>query len=107
MSGSRVSEEDVNKVLLDKFGHTVFKSQLQKEAVMTIVKGDTLFIIFLDFYFYLSPTGKQDAFVSMPTGSGKSLCYQLPAVMKERSVAIVVSPLIALIKVSVARQSSD
>lgn len=59
------------------FGFSTFKGQ--QEAIISTLLG-----------------GK-DIFVLMPTGGGKSLCYQLPALISE-GTAIVVSPLIALMK---------
>lgn len=70
----------LSSVLKSVFGYDDFKSDIQKRATTAIYKG------------------KQDVYVCMPTGSGKSLCFQLPAIMKENKVAIVFSPLLALMK---------
>ncbi|XP_048675194.2 ATP-dependent DNA helicase Q5 isoform X3 [Caretta caretta] len=69
----------VQKTLKKIFGFDSFKTSLQESATMTVVKG------------------KNDVFVCMPTGAGKSLCYQLPAVLAV-GITIVISPLIALIQ---------
>lgn len=68
---------DMYKGLQHYFGFSEFKGR-QEEAISNLLAG-------------------RDTFVIMPTGGGKSLCYQLPAMISE-GVAIVVSPLIALMK---------
>ncbi|MFY8096477.1 MAG: DNA helicase RecQ [Flavobacterium sp.] len=70
-------EIDLYKELKKYFGFTQFKG-LQEQVVTSIISGHNTFVI-------------------MPTGGGKSLCYQLPALVLE-GTAIVVSPLIALMK---------
>lgn len=77
----------LTKCLKTVFKHSDFKSKLQKEAIECLCEG------------------KQDVFVSMPTGSGKSLCYQLPAVVAE-GITVVFSPLIALIQDQVSHLKS-
>ncbi len=68
---------DLHEALKKNFGFNKFKG-LQEIVIKSIMDGN-------------------DTFVVMPTGGGKSLCYQLPALIKE-GTAIVVSPLIALMK---------
>ncbi|MES2486638.1 MAG: RecQ family ATP-dependent DNA helicase, partial [Bacteroidota bacterium] len=71
------TEIDLHKELKKYFGFNKFKG-LQEGVVRSIISGNNTFVI-------------------MPTGGGKSLCYQLPALVLE-GTAIVVSPLIALMK---------
>src|SRR5687767_3250925 len=74
---SLYSSEQLHKALHNHFGFTKFKGE-QEKIIQSVIAG-------------------KDTFVIMPTGGGKSLCYQLPAVLLE-GVAIIVSPLIALMK---------
>ena len=70
-------DEELHDILKKKFGFSNFKG-LQKDIIKNILND-------------------KNGFVIMPTGGGKSLCYQLPALIKE-GTSIIVSPLIALMK---------
>ena len=71
------TDKEIHQTLKTIFGFDKFKGD-QLKIVKALLKG-------------------KDCFVIMPTGGGKSMCYQLPAMMKE-GTAIVISPLIALMK---------
>lgn len=75
--GLVLSDIDLHASLKKYFGFSKFKG-LQEKVITDIIQGKNTFVI-------------------MPTGGGKSLCYQLPALMLD-GMAIVVSPLIALMK---------
>jgi ATP-dependent DNA helicase RecQ len=78
---SFIQKMDIKKSLFDNlqtfFGFDNFKGE-QEPIITNILSGNNTFVI-------------------MPTGGGKSICYQLPALMSE-GTAIVISPLIALMK---------
>ncbi|XP_035511640.1 ATP-dependent DNA helicase Q5 [Morone saxatilis] len=77
----------LNQALKTHFGFDTFRCKLQEDVVRAVLRGD------------------RDVFVCMPTGAGKSLCYQLPALMAE-GITLVISPLIALIQDQVDRLKS-
>ena len=70
-------EKTAQQVLSHYYGYPSFREN-QQEVIDTLLAG-------------------QDAFVLMPTGSGKSICYQIPSIMLN-GVGLVVSPLIALMQ---------
>ena len=76
-----VSHRDPEQVLHEVFGYESFRP-LQGDIIREVVSG-------------------RDALVLMPTGGGKSLCYQVPALVRP-GTAVVVSPLIALMQDQVA-----
>src|SRR5512135_2798366 len=72
-----MSRSQAQQILRDTFGYTSFRGA-QQSIVEHVAAGG-------------------DALVLMPTGGGKSLCYQIPSLLRE-GVGIVVSPLIALMQ---------
>src|SRR5215204_1842986 len=77
MGALAISTSDLSSLLKRTFGYATFRP-LQREIIEATLAG-------------------QDVFALLPTGGGKSLCFQLPALARD-GLTVVVSPLIALMK---------
>ena len=78
--------KDTKSILQQFWGYDDFRGS-QKEIIDTVLSG-------------------QDVLALMPTGGGKSICYQVPSLAKE-GICVVVSPLVALIQDQVAQLKKE
>ena len=83
---NRLTLDEIEQVLKQYFGHESFRAG-QREIIEYALRG-------------------YDAFVLMPTGGGKSLIYQLPALLMP-GLTVVISPLIALMQDQVDRMRAN
>lgn len=77
LTGSNQKNREAKKILKSVFGYRTFRES-QEDVISAVMSG-------------------RDIFTSMPTGGGKSLCYQIPGLMFD-GLTVIISPLIALMK---------
>ena len=73
-------EKNVTRVLQSVFGYNDFKNDVQREAIIAVTEGSKYVCI------------------SMPPGFGRSLCFQLPAILQEGKVTLIFSPMLSAIQ---------
>ncbi len=81
------ADSQARRILSEVFGYSSFRPG-QEEVIANILDGTNVLVV-------------------MPTGSGKSLCYQIPALVRDNGLTLVVSPLVALMEDQVAALKLD
>lgn len=97
-----MDDAELLQKLKANFKHSKFKSEIQKNAIKNVLKSEFIITVVSSSQIHLTSSSiiveNSDTYISMPTGSGKSLCFQLPGAIQENKITIVFEPLLALMK---------